>query len=210
MKTMCMLLITNPKSKSQRNMTKYQFEHMKQLKKSQAKHAPQHICKAIKNPKLKPTPYILSKQPDVIRPFLLSPLLFDIYCIYIHTSKPPPSPPLSLAPLLPPLPCSSFRFPPSELFLLTPPNLSRLPSMKFPPFPSSLSLFPLPVFPFPNPPFKTPSGPKASPLPQLFSSSFSLCPLSLPLLPLTSPHLPLPSPSFSIWSRCPPSPPPFV
>lgn len=54
--TICTLRTTKPKSKSHKNITKYQFEQMKQLKNNHAKHAPQQICMAIKKPKLKPTP----------------------------------------------------------------------------------------------------------------------------------------------------------
>lgn len=51
-----MLRITNPKSKSHKNKTKYQLVHIKQLKNNHAKHTPQIICIQIKKPKLKPTP----------------------------------------------------------------------------------------------------------------------------------------------------------
>lgn len=92
-------------------MTKYQLEHTKQPKNSQAKQAPQHICIAIKKPKLKPTPYIRNKQPEVKRPFLSSPLIKNYYQQYLHfqtspfpspLSRPPPvSPPVFLLPLSP-------------------------------------------------------------------------------------------------------------
>lgn len=55
-KQICTLRITNPKSKSHKNKTKYQLVQTKQLKKSQAKQTPHTICIAIKKPKLKPTP----------------------------------------------------------------------------------------------------------------------------------------------------------
>lgn len=41
--TIWTLLITKPKSKSHKNITKYQFEHIKQLKNNHAKQAPQQI-----------------------------------------------------------------------------------------------------------------------------------------------------------------------
>lgn len=55
-KQIWVLRITNPKSKSHKKSTKYQFVQIKQLKNSHAKHTPQIICIQIKKPKLKPTP----------------------------------------------------------------------------------------------------------------------------------------------------------
>lgn len=179
-KHICTLLITKPKSKSQRNNTKYQFVHIKQLKKSHAKQTPQIICIHIKNPKLNPTPYIRNKHPEVKRPFLLSPLFSFFFIIFSHFFPPKNLPPKTLSrppKILPPLPCSSLRSPSPELFQILPPQSVYCFSLFPPPSPPKISptLPPPIVFPFLKSSLQPPLGPKASLLPRLSSSS-PLCP----------------------------------
>lgn len=63
--TICILLSTNPRSKSNIiNNTNIQFIQIKQLKNNQDNITPTKICNTIIKPKLNPRPYKRNKSPD--------------------------------------------------------------------------------------------------------------------------------------------------